>query len=128
MKVKCPRCGTKVKVVDGECPICELPIESTASKPFNKNLYITILILLVIIACVACLFWNSHLEKVAIQKQVDAAKLEEKLKLIDESTKEKIRLLRMKRDADLMLLEIERDAELRALDLKYRQKKAAEGK
>lgn len=40
MKFKCPRCEYKGEAVDGKCPICDLPIEPTVSKPINK--YFTI--------------------------------------------------------------------------------------
>src|ERR1035437_8878760 len=79
MKVKCPRCGFKGEIVEGKCQICELALGHNASKPPNKKVYITlILILLVIIACLTYLYWNnkssSEAEKVAIQKQFDAEK------------------------------------------------------
>lgn len=60
MKVKCPRCGMKEEVINNKCPICDLPLDPSPSKPVNKNVYVTmILILLVIIACLAYLFWNN---------------------------------------------------------------------
>ena len=63
MKVKCPRCDYKGEVVDGKCSVCDLPIESTASK-IPKNIYeIAALILVVIIVVFASIYVKNHFLK-----------------------------------------------------------------
>lgn len=79
MKIKCPRCGIKGEVVDNKCPICDLPLESNPTKSFNGKAYkVGILILVVLVAGFAYLYWNNHssyeAEKVVIKKQADAEK------------------------------------------------------
>ena len=61
MKVKCPRCGMKEEVINNKCPICDLPLDSSPSKPVNIKIYkIAIPILAVIVIGLAYLYWSNH--------------------------------------------------------------------
>jgi len=79
MKIKCPRCGYKGEVLNNKCLVCELPLESNPSKPFNEKIYkVAILVLVVLVIGFAYLYWNKHslskAENEVIKKQFDVKK------------------------------------------------------